>query len=373
MAAMVLVVVLYLILHMREVEKRISQWTVSRWLVFGGCVLYLVASVSQMVNRILNAESVDPRSYFRIDVWISSFKMVCAQPLFGFGPGTYAVVYPYYRPAGLWNTTNPFAHNEFLQVAAECGLPALFLVFLLLWAFLREFSVAAWKTRNFQKAPPSFRLAELAFYLVLIETLHNMVDFTFHEWSHRLVLLGFVTFAYREKKAHDDLKMSVQFSRRAIRRLRDPCHPFFARLGLGSGRPLGDYLARIYDFRSLLQQRSGDLDGAESFARKSLAFRSNDMDPWNSLGAIEDARASVAGNAPDREKYFSLADEYFQKATQCSPYALDPQVNQVQSLIKRGRLSQALELQNQLAAKGPEMPPVPSRPGPHPHKESGPG
>ena len=354
LASMVLVVVLYLILHMKEVEKRISQWTTGQWLIFGGCVLFLVASVSMMVNRILNAESVDPRAYFRIDVWISSFKMIGAQPLFGFGPGTYASIYPYYRPAAFWNTYNPFAHNEFLQVAAECGLPALFLVLLLLWAFIREFSLAAWKTPGFRNPNISSQSAELAFYLVLIETLHNMVDFTFHEWSHRLVLLGFVTFAYRKKKAQDDLTVNFQFSRRAFATCVAVIVLFVGwTLGVGG---LRDYLARIYDFKSVLQQQSGDLDGAEVFARESLAFRSNDMDPWNSLGAIEDARASMDGNPGDKEKYFVQADSDFQKAMQCSPYALDPQVNQVQSLVKRGRLSQALELQNQLVAKGPEMP-----------------
>ena len=354
LAAMVLVVVLYLVLHMKEVEKRISRWTTVQWLVFGGCALYLAASISLMVNRILNAESTDPRAYFRIDVWISSFKMVVAQPLFGFGPGTFAAVYPYYRPAGFWNTLNPFAHNEFLQVAAECGLPALFLVLLLLWAFIREFSVAAWKVTNFQNATPVLQSAELAFYLVLIETLHNTVDFTFHEWSHRLVLLGFVTFAYREKKVQDDLKVNFQFSRRAFVASVAVVFVFIAwTLGVGGFR---DYLARMNDFNSVLQQQSGDLDGAEAFAHKSLAYRSNDMNPWNSLGVIEDTRAGLEKNPEEREKYFGLADNYFQKAIECSPYAVDPQVNQVQSLIKRGRLSQALDLQNQLVAKGPEMP-----------------
>ncbi len=354
LAAMVLVVVLYLVVHMKEVEKRISQWTVTQWLVFAGCVLYLAASISMMVNRILSAETTDPRAYFRIDVWISSFKMVAAQPLFGFGPGTFAAVYPYYRPSGYWNTLNPFAHNEFLQVAAECGLPALFLVLLLLWAFLRDFSVAAWKGSNFQNANPSLQSAELAFYLVMIETLHNTVDFTFHEWSHRLVMLGFVTFAYREKRVRDDLQLNFQFSRRAFAVCVAVVVLFIGwTLGAGGFR---DYMARIYDFNSVLRQQSGDLDGAEAFARKSLAFRSNDMDPWNSLGAVEDARASSAKIPQEKEERFGLADSYFQKAIQCSPYAVDPQVNQVQSLIKRGRLSQALDLQSQLVAKGPEMP-----------------
>ena len=219
LASMILVVVLYLVIHMKEVENRLARWGTSQWIAFAAIALLLAVSVSAMINRLLMGENADPRSYFRIDVWISSFQMVKAQPLFGFGPGTYADIYPYYRPVGFWNTYNPFAHNEFLQVAAECGLPALTLTLLLIWTLVKEFLPSLFKTPSFKSSTASLQSAEFAFYLILFETVHNMVDFTFHEWSHRLVVLGFVTFALKEKNKDEDLKVDFRFSKRSIGRV----------------------------------------------------------------------------------------------------------------------------------------------------------
>src|SRR5581483_1884924 len=239
-------------------------------------------------------------------------------------------------------------------VAAECGLPALLLVFFLVWAFQREFFFSLKKSPMFSGASPTFQTAHLTFFLVLFEALHNSVDFTFHEWSHRLVLLGFVTYALRERKTEEDLKMIFQFSPRA----------FFAgllviiafvgwSLGVGGVR---DYLARIYDFNSVMCQRTGNLDGAESFARKSLRFRSNDFDPWNSLGAIEDTRGENSSSLSDRKWHFQQAEGYYKRAVELSPYSTEPKENQVRLLRVQGRLEEALDLQNQLVAKGPELP-----------------
>ncbi len=353
LVAMVLVMVAYLLLHMIEVEKRMSQWEFRHWVVFGGFVLLAAFSSALMVNRFLNADA-DPRSYFRIDVWISSFKMVMAQPLFGFGPGTFADVYPLFRPVGLWNTFNPFAHNEYLQTAAECGLPAMVLVLLLLVVLFREFSPVLFKAQAFQKAAPGLRSGEIAFYMVLFEASHNSVDFTFHEWSHRLVLFGFVTYALREKRTQEDLKTSFHFSQRVFIGGLTVLALFIAWvLGVGS---LRDYLARTYDLKSLGYQQQGDLEKAESFARKSLKCRENYMDPWNSLGAIADNRAGREKNPAAREKLFQTAQESFQEAIRLSPYSLVPRENEIQDMVKRGRLDEALDLQKELIEKTPELP-----------------
>ena len=351
LVSLALVVILYLLIHMKEMEKRLSKWGLNQWVVFGGIVLLVVISSSLMVNRFLNAEE---RSYFRIDVWISSIKMAMAQPLFGFGPGTFADVYPFFRPVGLWNTFNPFAHNEFLQVAAECGLPAVILLFLLMGTLFQEFWGVLRKTPGFQEAKPFLAAGEVAFYIVLLETIHNMVDFTFHEWSHRLVLLGFLTYALRERKTEDDLKTIFHFSRRAFL-IGVGMVVLFVGWILGVGA-MRDYLVRTYDLNSILAQREGHWEEAEVFARQSLRYRSNFMDPWNSLGAIEDIRAGMATKPNEREKHFQLAEEYFGKAIQLSPFSLTPRENEIQEMVKRGRLEDAKDLQNQLIEKLPELP-----------------
>jgi tetratricopeptide (TPR) repeat protein len=346
--------VLYLLLILREVEKRIFRWRAAQWLTFSVVVLFVVISISMMVNRLLNAESIDPRSYFRIDVWESSFKMVEAQPLMGFGPGTFADVYPFFRPTQFWNTYNPFAHNEYLQVAAENGLPALILSLLLLWVFLREFTGSLFRVAAFKEAPLSLRADEIVFYLILVEAVHNSVDFTLHEWSHRLILLGFITFAFRERKKEDDWKAVFHFSRRAFFS-GAAVLAFIVIWALGVGA-LRDFLASVYNFKGIVFQQKGNLENAEVFARKSLGFRANLSKSWDLLGGIEDRLAEISNNSVEREKHFRLADDYFEMAIQCSPYWLDPKENRIQTLVKRGRFSQGLDMENQLIEKGPEVP-----------------
>ena len=81
-------------------------------------------------------------------------------------------------------------------------------------------------------------------------------------------------------------------------------------LGLGS---LRDYLAKIYDFKSVTQQEAGNLNGAENSAQRSLRFRTNLMDPWNTLGALEDARAQAASSSIAREKKLFEGHRLFPK------------------------------------------------------------
>lgn len=352
--SMIFVVVLYLVLHMGEIEDRLSKWKASQWKIFGGIALLVILASTPMVNRLFRAMDTDPRSYFRLDVWASGFKMAMAQPLWGFGPGTFGDVYPTFRPGFLWNTVTPFAHNEYLQVAAECGLPVLALTLLLLWAFLRQTGTGLLQVSAFKKNLPTAQTAECVFYLILFEAAHNFVDFTFHEWSHRLVLIGFTAFALRQNKTGEDLKISLRFSPRAFWTGSAVLLVFIIWI-LGEGS-LRDYLARFYDFKSIVLQQNGDLDGSEVFARKSLGSRAYYMDPWNSLGALEDARAGMTVKSTEREKHFSLAKTYFDKAIQLSPYALTPRENEIQDLVKRGRLEEALDLEKALIDKAPQDP-----------------
>ncbi len=71
----------------------------------------------------------------RIKTWESTLKMIKDAPLLGVGLGNYAIVYPPYRQ---WEEKEMetrirwYAHNDYLQIAAEAGVPALlcFLLFL---------------------------------------------------------------------------------------------------------------------------------------------------------------------------------------------------------------------------------------------------
>ena len=69
----------------------------------------------------------DANSVARLLMWKSSVLMTLAHPLAGTGWGTFAAYYPAFR-SPLENTTSGlYAHNDYLQLAAEGGMPALVL------------------------------------------------------------------------------------------------------------------------------------------------------------------------------------------------------------------------------------------------------
>ena len=57
---------------------------------------------------------------FRIHTWRGTAKMALANPVFGTGPGTFPAIYPRYAEVA----RTGLAHQSYLQVAAENGIPA---------------------------------------------------------------------------------------------------------------------------------------------------------------------------------------------------------------------------------------------------------
>jgi len=352
--AMVTVVVAYGVFNTKEIEQTLGRWKSNQWWKFMAIVFLAACASVPMVNRIFHALDMDPRAYFRINVWLSAIHMVMAQPLWGFGPGTFGDVYPIYRAGSLWNTVTGFAHNEYLQVAAECGLPVLLFTLLLLWFLLSNFKKSFSGKLAFKTISPQAQAAEVSFYLVLFEATHNIVDFTLHDWAHRLVLLGFLTYALKKDAAHEDIKVALKLSSRA-QMIGGSALLLMVLWVLGIGA-YKDYLSQINYFRSALCLQAGDLDQGEIFADKSIGFRNNNMFPWNSLGAIEDARASLAQAPAEKEKHFAQAKKDFDQAAKLSPYSMEIQENEILDLAKRGRLEDAMDLEKQLIEKAPEDP-----------------
>jgi len=352
--AMVAVILLYLLLHMKEIEQKMSAWKTGQWVLFGLGVLLVLACSSYTIRKLFDALEVDPRALNRWELWKSGFDMALTQPLLGFGPGTFADVFPAYQPAAFWNAFVPAVHNEFLQTTIECGFPALVLTLLFLWYILRETGGRVLRTPTFKEASREDLVGEYVFYLVILEGLHNFVDFTFHEWCHRLVLLGFVTFALSRKKAVGDVEVSLNLSRRAYLAGAGVLGVFILwALGLGSYK---DYVAKIYNFNASLAYEHQDLDAAEFFSDKSLSLRGDFMEPWDLLGAIADVRGERSDKPVEKRKFFETAEQYYERAGQASPYSLTPLENRVHLMMVQRRTEEALELQKELIEKASQNP-----------------
>ena len=104
----------------------------------------------------------------RIRMWQVSAAMTGARPLFGWGPGRFAGVYPAYqrsyvlaRAGDLSTDLTDHPHNEYLYWAAEAGVPAALALCAVLVLALRQAIVApCWR----RAAPLAAGLATLAVY-----------------------------------------------------------------------------------------------------------------------------------------------------------------------------------------------------------------
>jgi O-antigen ligase len=108
---------------------RIGGRGVAKALVFAGFVVVLDFAG----GRLHSSGFFDDE---RLLTWMSSLRFVFAHPLSGTGYGTFVEVSPSFRdPAASSYGVLDFAHNLFVEVAVESGVPiALLLFFACLWA-----------------------------------------------------------------------------------------------------------------------------------------------------------------------------------------------------------------------------------------------
>lgn len=99
-----------------------------------------VFSARALTARVTGTQAVQQGEYsggFRVWTWRGTLRMVQAHPLLGTGLGTYEVAYPRFAYVGFTR----LAHNSYLQLMAEAGVPALLLLLgmlgVLAWRVLR--------------------------------------------------------------------------------------------------------------------------------------------------------------------------------------------------------------------------------------------
>lgn len=107
------------------------------------CVVLALAGAGALIARGrtptggIDVAAIDRTLTYRLAPWASAVEMVVARPALGFGPGSFSVESTAHRTKAeaRWHRRlqNPFlpsgafgeAHNEFLQISAEAGLPAM--------------------------------------------------------------------------------------------------------------------------------------------------------------------------------------------------------------------------------------------------------
>lgn len=120
----------------------------------------------------------------RLTVWKSTIKMVIAHPLFGTGWGTYRWAFPAHRQDDLMFGVR-FAHNDYLQIAAEAGIPALILYLLFIASVFRE----AFRVIRRRPDDPHSRAAMAVVAGMFAVMLHELIDFGLMVPANMMVFL----------------------------------------------------------------------------------------------------------------------------------------------------------------------------------------
>ena len=96
-----------------------------------GLGLFLIGAATQrgaILARTAGGSTQDHSGQFRSETWNGTIQMIQASPITGHGPGNFANIYGKYATVE-WTGQ---AHNSYLQLASECGFPALMGLLLIL-------------------------------------------------------------------------------------------------------------------------------------------------------------------------------------------------------------------------------------------------
>lgn len=154
---------------------------------------FLLFSPRAFVDRLTVSDASSRDRYY---MWQAGINMILDKPIFGQGTGMILSVYPRFRWQEAPNPNAPHLHNNFIQIAAERGLPCLVFLGWLLYLLGRE----AWRVRATSRSGP-------VVLAVLAATLSSgMFEYTLgdSEILMLILLLAALPFAVRSSASDDE-------------------------------------------------------------------------------------------------------------------------------------------------------------------------
>ena len=143
---------------------RLASWRL-RVGVLLAVVLLAAGFLSVRPWNLLDVSRPDHPLHLRVGNWRGAVLAATERPAAGIGPGAFGAIYPRFRRPGDAETI--YAHDSWLQLLAEGGIPALALMLLGAWALARRFRGLG--------GPDRWLAAGVVAFVV-----HNLVDFTLY-------------------------------------------------------------------------------------------------------------------------------------------------------------------------------------------------
>ena len=87
-----------------------------------GLIIIAWFGLNPVLDRLSTLEDISAAGKIRMQVWRDTLGMIHDRPLFGWGPGTFSVAFPAYQTEGFNQKLVNYAHNDYLELAADTGL-----------------------------------------------------------------------------------------------------------------------------------------------------------------------------------------------------------------------------------------------------------
>ncbi len=287
----------------------------------------------------------------RLEFWRGTLDVIAADPWSGSGPGTYVWAYNRYQTEATARWLVDHAHNDYLELAAEVGLPGLLAALLGLGVLFSR----AFARLQPAAAPCEIGLGALAGCFAL--AVHSSFEFHAAIPSNALLFCACAALAIAAGTAGNEVPAGIGL--RLAGRWRWPVHAGLLLLAIAGGAAVAaPYLAS----RSARQAREAAVQGqtreAEARLRHSLA-----LDPGNGeyparLGDLNAGRSRAARRPAERRAALVGALEYYRQAIAACP-VWSPYFGSLAGVLERlGRYREAEEALDQAARLAPMDPRV---------------
>lgn len=146
-------------------------------------IICFLSIYSPLVRKRVDTFRTEDNSFqTRIKIWQGTYNMIKDKPITGVGIGNFSWRFPQERPKGL-NYKAYFAHSDYLQLAAEMGIPAFIIIVWLL-------SIVVYKGLTNNNYPEIIGCTTG----VLCLSLHGSIDFNFHIPANMLLFIVYIAF-----------------------------------------------------------------------------------------------------------------------------------------------------------------------------------
>lgn len=158
-----------------------------------GLFLFVLAGTNMLERALTLTEadtvvSLNGRSF----VWEGTYAMIGEGIFVGSGPGSYSTIITQYLPSGI-SSRFFYAHNEYLQLIAELGLP---IILIMIWGLFHLIKEVQQKFRSSSRQTWGVTLGAITGVVAIL--FHSCVDFNLHIHANSVLFATLIALVFFE-------------------------------------------------------------------------------------------------------------------------------------------------------------------------------